>query len=116
MMQINELHRQAMQQAEEADAAVRSGDEAAAQVLYRAAFQLEREAAERLIAESDAEPTRSVLLRSAASLAVSCLEYREAERLIAAGLAGHPPAEICAELRGLLETLYAQTDLLRATN
>jgi hypothetical protein len=54
----------------------------------------------------DYEPTRSVLLRSAASLAIDCGEFREAERLIAAALSGSPPEEIADELRDLLEQVY----------
>ncbi|HEX5271222.1 MAG TPA: hypothetical protein VFW33_12065, partial [Gemmataceae bacterium] len=52
------------------------------------------------------EPTRSVLHRSAASLALECGEYREAERLIATALAGSPPETIAEELRDLLHRVY----------
>jgi hypothetical protein len=52
-----------------------------------------------------AEPTRSVLHRSAAALAVECGEAREAERLIAVALAGNPPEEIAEELRDLWQEL-----------
>jgi hypothetical protein len=48
------------------------------------------------------EPTRSVLHRSAAALALECSELREAERLIGRALAGNPPEEIANELRDLL--------------
>ena len=53
-----------------------------------------------------AEPSRSILLRSAASLALDCREHREAERLIAIALSGDPPLEIGDELRDLLENVY----------
>jgi hypothetical protein len=43
-----------------------------------------------------------VLHRSAASLAVDCLQLREAERLIGRALAGNPPPDIDDELRDLL--------------
>jgi hypothetical protein len=43
------------------------------------------------------------LLRSAATLALDCGEYRQAERLASIGLAGNPPAEIAVELREVLE-------------
>ena len=49
---------------------------------------------------------RSVLHRSAASLALECGALREAERLIAAALSGDPPDEIAEELRDLLEQVY----------
>ncbi len=103
-----ELHRQAMLLADQADEANREGDEQAAQTFFWQALELERRAAEQAIPLTDAEPTRSVLLRSAASLAISCRRYREAERLIATALAGDPPKELCEELRDLLEDLYAR--------
>lgn len=106
-----ELHRQAMELADHADAAGRTGDHVAAQSLFRRAFHLEREAAETVMAHLEAEPTRSVLLRSAASLAMAVHEYREAERLIAAALAGNPPDEVCEELRDLLDKIYSESDL-----
>jgi hypothetical protein len=56
----------------------------------------------------DEEPTRSVLHRSAASLAIKCGEYEEAERLIATALNGKPPDDIAAELRDLLKVVKKQ--------
>ena len=93
------LHRDAMILAEQALAEV---DTRIAQRLFRAAFDNERQAAEELAGTLEAEPTRSVLYRSAASLAADCGEYSEAERLAGEGLAGRPPAEIADELRELL--------------
>ena len=57
------------------------------------------------------EPTRSVLHRSAASLALECDETREAERLIGRALSGNPPDEIAEELRDLLEDVYFRRHL-----
>jgi len=93
------LHRDAMILAEQALAEV---DARIAERLFRAAFDNERQAAEVLAGAIEAEPTRSVLYRSAASLAADCGEYSEAERLAREGLAGKPPAEIEDELRELL--------------
>ncbi len=103
--EINTLHNQAMDAAGRAFHADIHGDYATAETLFREAFDLERRAA-MLVLDAPAEPTRSVLLRSAASLALGCREFREAERLIAVGLAGNPPAPISDELRDLLETVY----------
>jgi hypothetical protein len=55
------------------------------------AFEYERKAAMLLLNDYDVEPTRSVLFRSAASLALNFGDYREAERMIALGLLGNPP-------------------------
>jgi len=53
-----------------------------AAVLYKAAFDFERQAARALTEKLDAEPTRSILHRSAATLALDCGQHREAEVLI----------------------------------
>jgi len=104
--QVNDLHNRAMDAAGRAFHADIHGDYATAETLFQEAFQLEREAALLLVDDTQAEPTRSVLLRSAASLAVDCREHREAERLIAIALSGNPPTQIGEELRDLLETVY----------
>jgi hypothetical protein len=104
--QINALHNKAMELAGRAFHADLHGEYAAAESLFREAFDAERQAALLLVDDTSAEPTRSVLLRSAATLAVDCHEYREAERLVALGLSGNPPTEIGDELRDLLEKVY----------
>jgi hypothetical protein len=75
------------------------------------AFEYEKEAANQCAQDISLEPTRSVLHRSAAVLALQCGEYREAERLIARGLSGEPPDEIAEELRDLLEQVYFERHL-----
>ena len=71
--------------------------------LMRRALELEREAAYGLLQEFQAEPTRSVLFRSAAALALECGETEEARRLAFQGLAGSPPKEIVDELHDIVE-------------
>jgi hypothetical protein len=104
--EVNALHDKAMDLAGKAFRADIHGEYATAESLFKEAFNLERRAALLVVDEPNAEPTRSVLLRSAATLAVDCHEFREAERLIAIALAGNPPSEIGEELRDLLETVY----------
>lgn len=111
MSSITELHKRAMDLAETAFVAQQSGDSSRAQGLFRDAFALEAEAAERLEREYDAEPSRSILYRSAASLALDCGELEQAERLIHTALTGHPPADIAEELRDLLEQVSFQRHL-----
>ena len=94
-----------MDLADQAVAAQRRKARNEATQLFRQAFERERAAAVLFVIDFDAEPTRSVLLRSAASLALDCEEFREAERLIAAALWGNPPAELYEELRDLLVAL-----------
>jgi hypothetical protein len=106
---IADLHRQAMDQAEEAQLLHRQGQSERALELFRAAFDLERQAA--LAAADGPEPDRSVLFRSAASLALDCGELRAAEQLLATGLAGEPPTEVAEEIRDLLEQVQFQRHL-----
>jgi hypothetical protein len=98
-----ELHRKAMDLAEDASFEQAAGRLDRAKQLYEAAFELERQAAELLDTRIDLEPTRSVLFRSAASLALDCSDPRTAERLLARALSGNPPPEIASELRDLFE-------------
>ena len=101
MSQIQSLHQHAMDLAEAATfARLRGALEQAAQ-FTRQAFEQETQAAALIASALDAEPIRSVLHRSAASLAIECGEIRTAERLIATALSGNPPPEIAEELKDL---------------
>ena len=110
-MNTQNMHRQAMEFADKAFVAKITGDKDQACDLWRKAFDLEREAALSVAGDLSAEPTRSVLLRSAASLAMDCNEMREAERLITLALSGNPPHEIAEELRDLYEQVNFQRHL-----
>ncbi|BAY94678.1 MULTISPECIES: hypothetical protein [unclassified Tolypothrix] len=101
MSQIQELHQQAMDLAEAAFTVKLRGDLAQAIQLSRQALDKESQAAALIANQLDAEPTRSVLHRSAATLAIDCGEFRAAERLIAIALSGNPPQEIAEELKDL---------------
>ena len=71
--------------------------------LHFTRLALEKEAAAAdLMTDEDIEPTRSVLHRSAATLAYRCELYEEAKRLIYRALAGNAPADIEDELNDLL--------------
>lgn len=102
MNKVREWHDQAMQLVDEAFAARRAGDESIAKQKFQQAYALETQAALAVANELTNEPTRSVLLRSAATLALDCDEVREAERLVAMALAGNPPPDIADELRDLI--------------
>ncbi len=102
MNDIQVLHQKAMEFAEQAEVAKLQGATAVqVQALLREAFVQESQAADRVAALLDAEPTRSVLHRSAAALAIDCGELQLAERLITTALAGNPPMEIAIELKDL---------------
>jgi len=85
-----------------AEQALLSPDPRQAGKLFRSAFEHERKAAELLEGSYDYEPTRSVLYRSAATLARDCRDFSEAKRLIQEGLTGNPPGNVAAELKELL--------------
>ncbi len=112
MTTVNELHLKAMDLAEEAFYLQRVGQEGAGYELFLRALELEQSAAELLPPDPDSEPSRSILYRSAASLAYNVKDYGLAERLIALGLTGFPPLEIREELRHLYEDVNFQLHLV----
>jgi hypothetical protein len=106
-MDIKELHNQAMEIADLADLQKIQGNKEEAFSLYEQSYDLEYKAAIKAYGDNVGEPSVSILLRSAASLAMSCRKYRNAEKLIALALSGEPPAEIAEELRDLLENVHS---------
>ena len=106
MSQMKDLHHQAMRLADQADHLRRRGEEQEADARLRQALDHEQRAAGLAAPDLALEPTRSVLHRSAATLAWQCGEYREAERLITTALSGTPPETVAEELRDLLLQVY----------
>lgn len=104
MTSIESLHLEAMECAASADDARRLGRTREHGELICRAYDLERQAA-MLLVDSTLQPTRSVLFRSAASLAIESGNQRQAMHLIQLGLSGGPPSEIAAELKALATTL-----------
>lgn len=82
-----------------------------ARSLAREALELEQRAASLVPFEQASEPTRSILYRSAASLAYQAGELKVAQRLVAQGLAGFPPAEVEAELNDLYQQFHFELSL-----
>lgn len=109
MTTLNDLHSKAMDLAEEAFGLVRSGEEDRAQALFLEALGFEVEAASLLPPSQESEPSRSVLYRSAASLAFNAGDYDTAERLVGHGLSGFPPPEVREELKALYENINSKT-------
>jgi len=99
----NQLHQQAMSFADKAQISEKKDQLSQAKKEYEKAFQFEKQAAMLLVADYSIEPSRSVLFRSAAFLAIKAHQYREAERMAAFGLTGNPPDEIAQELRKALQ-------------
>ena len=104
--EMKDFHHEAMRLADQADHLRRLGDLEGSRTHLRLALEQERRAAELAAPHLTLEPTRSVLHRSAATIAFQCGDYREAERLVAIALGGNPPETIAEELRDLLEMVY----------
>lgn len=103
-------HRAAMEAYDAYEAALKAGRHAAARAALHEALALETAAAKAVPAEL--EPTRSVLFRSAASIALDAGLATDARHLIAEGLRGSPPAAIKQELLELLDQRsYVQDEL-----
>jgi len=109
MKSIEKLHAEAMNLAEEAFILQRRGAIDEADGLFKNALLLEQQAAGQLPLKEESEPSRSILYRSAASLAFNAKEYDLSERLIAMGLSGFPPEDIKEELK----ILYEDVNFLR---
>jgi hypothetical protein len=110
-MTVQEIHIKAIELADSAFILKFKGNIDAAIKIFYEAFQLEKQAALLAKEQNIGEPTISVLLKSAASLAINANEFNEAEKLICLALYGEPPFEIAEELRNLLEELYFQRHL-----
>ena len=101
MSTVRELHDEAMKVAHLSMIARRRGEFARAEQLSREAYGLEARAASEVPDEASSEPTRSIMYRSAASLAYQCKELEAALRLIARGLSGYPEPKTRQELLAL---------------
>lgn len=102
-MKIQEIHRRAIMLAKEAQLEFENENVLAYQNLILKAFELEKKAAEFLKNNFESEPTRSILYRSAATLAFKCEKYFETIELITEALKGKPFEEIKIELLELLK-------------
>ena len=91
-MTVKDLHRKAMEYNDQAIIAKSKGEDPKS--FYLKAFEFEKQAYALFVSKSNAEPTRSVLLRSAASLAMMAGLNVEAEKLIGLAISGNPPEEI----------------------
>ena len=113
--EVKRLHRKAMEYADEADILLLESNRD--QFLHFTRLALESEAAAAdLMVEEDVEPTRSVLHRSAATLALRCEMYDDAKGLIHRGLAGNVPPDIAEELRDLLRQVEAESATRTSAN
>lgn len=104
-MSTRELHEEAMELFEASLIARHAEDEARMRTLLSEALKLECAAADSVADDQALEPTRSLLHRSAASMALQIFDTKTARRYVDAGLVGNPPAEIKRELEKLSERI-----------
>ena len=98
---VSRLHKEAMDYTDRSFTARRLNDRNGFLYFSKLAYEKEKEAAQ-LLKDEDIEPTRSILYRSAATLAFRCEMRQEAKRLIYQALAGNSPDDIEEELNDLL--------------
>lgn len=98
---VSQLHNKAMEYTDESFIARGLNERDEYLRLTKLAYEKEAEAAN-LLFDEDIEPTRSILHRSAATLAFRCEMYPEAKRLVHRALSGNPSADIELELNDLL--------------
>ena len=109
MNAVRKLHNQAMYFVDQANAANRRNapvEEVAE--LANKALHFEMKAAAKVLGNLEAEPTRSILFRSSASLALQCHRYGEAIRLAAIGLSGYVHPEFRDELIDVINEARAK--------
>jgi hypothetical protein len=105
MINIDELHEQAMDYAYKADKLKRknmANNKAEILLLYSKGYELEKEVAMSFVAKIDYEPMRAVYFRSAACMAFDAQRYQEAARMAACGLAGNPDENMVMEFCEIL--------------
>jgi hypothetical protein len=103
--EVRTLHKAAMHLCDTAAEMRANAHDAEAMEQVTQAYLSEAKAARMLVWHPDAELSRSVLFRSAATLAMDCGHYADAQRLVEEGLSSQPPADISLELEILLATL-----------
>ena len=106
MSAVNDFHHQAMDFAGHALMERMRGNAEEALNLFEQALENELAAINAL--QEPVEPTYSVLHRSAATLAMDCHRFRQAEQIAAKALAQNPHPEIAEELRDLMAQLYSR--------
>jgi len=105
-----DFHDRAMDLFELGLLSARAGRLGESRALFTEAMENEAKAADSVAEDYSLEPTRSILCRSAASIALRIGDTGQAKRYVAAGLAGSPPEDIKEEL----SVLYEQVLVLEA--
>ena len=107
LKKISKIHNEAMLLVDKADLAKLKNENHLE--FLREAYRKEKQAAY-MLKDSEMEPSRSILLRSAASLGYEIGEYNESEKLVCLALSGNPPKNIAEELKNLYEDIYLRRE------
>ncbi len=113
MSNLKEIHQTASTYMQMALVAQGRGNEPESLRLFELAFEAEKQAALSLWSDFENEPTRSILFRSAANLAMDCKKYAEAKKMIHLGLAGNSSEEIVDELLQLSKQIEKELKLAK---
>lgn len=101
--EMSTMHQIAMEFVDEARIAYQRGEERTAKLFFEKAFYLEKVVALGVPIKEEYQLTRSVFLRSAASLALDCSFQKEAIQLLQLALSTQPHPAIEPELEELLK-------------
>lgn len=112
MSELKERHQEASNYMQLAMVAAGRGNVPESLRLYELAFEAEKQAALLLWDAFEKEPTRSILFRSAAWLAMNCKKYVEAQKMVHLGLAGNPPQELIHELKDVYDCAHQELKLV----
>jgi hypothetical protein len=113
--ELSTIHQMAMEFVDEARLAHQRGEERTARLFFEKAFYLEKVVALATPLQETYRLTRSVFLRSAASLALDCGFNNEAVQLIQLALSSQPHPAIEPELQELLVTASTREPYQEAT-
>lgn len=102
------LHNTALELADTAYIAQKRGNSEDAKFYALCAMSYEIMAAQRLLPNADNEPTRSIIYRSAATLAIWAGDYNLALYLAREGLTPHTPANIRQDLDDIKKKCKSQ--------
>lgn len=105
MSDTGQLHNSAMDLFELGLLTARAGKFTESRRLFNEALDKETAAADSVAADYKLEPTRSILHRSAASIALRIGSIQTAKRYLEIGLAGNPPRDIREEMGTLREQI-----------
>lgn len=106
--EINKLHNEAMDIAEQASVARwKKAPQAELAVFYEKVYEKEKQAAQLMQDRYEEEPFRGIVFQTAAYAAFNAGMYREAEKMVNLGLAGDPPSPIYDNLLELFFKLQS---------